>query len=255
VKIERLSAWVMAVRAGHTPARARVFCFPHAGGGASAYTRWGADAPEGIEFCAVQLPGREGQIGARPFSDLPALLPALRAELQPYFDRPFAFFGHSMGALIAFELASALQADAGRAPMHLFVSGRRAPHLPPARRPLHQLPPGEFEAALLELEGTPNDILADEELMALIGPTLRADLAVCETYQHHPRPALAMPLSAFGGADDPEATPGDLDAWRAHTSQFAGVRLFPGRHFYLRERTRDVVTAIAGAIAAGSETR
>ena len=196
----------------------------------------------------MQLPGREGQIGAPPFADLDALLPVLGRELEPFFDRPFAFFGHSMGALIAFELARALQAAGGAAPMHVFVSGRRAPHLPATRGPLHALPPGAFEAALRDLEGTPPEILADEELMALIGPLLRADLALCETYRHVPRDPLAMPLSVFGGADDPEATRGDLEAWGSHTRAFAGVRVFSGNHFYLREKTKDVVDEIARVV-------
>jgi medium-chain acyl-[acyl-carrier-protein] hydrolase len=250
VKLERLSPWLLSLRGPGRP-RVRVFCFPHAGGGASTYRRWAAELADGVEICAVQLPGREDRLNEPPFNNLTALVAAVHAEIVQYVDRPFAFFGHSMGALVGFELTRTLQANGDVMPLHVVVSGRRAPHLPPIRQPLHDLPPGQFEAALLALEGTPGDVFADKELMALLGPLLRADLAVCETYEYAPGDPLDVPLTVFGGSSDAEASAADLEAWRIHSRAFCGLQLFPGNHFYFRERPREIVAAIERVLELG----
>jgi medium-chain acyl-[acyl-carrier-protein] hydrolase len=239
-------------RRGNGARRVRVFCFPHAGAGASVYHHWTAAAPANVEFRAVQLPGREERLAEKPLTDLNALVSATAQEVERYGDRPFALFGHSMGALIAFELARWFQTAGGPLPIHLFVSGRRAPHLPPSRPPLHNLPPGAFETAVFDLAGTPRELLADDEFMALIGPVLRADLTLCETYQYRSAAPLEMPVTVFGGTHDREATPDELEAWRSHGLDVRGVQLFSGHHFYLRDHVADVVTAIAAAVAIDS---
>ena len=250
MRVERLSPWLLSLRGPGRP-RVRVFCFPHAGGGASTYRRWAGELVDGVEICAVQLPGREDRLNEQPFTSLSALVAAVHAEIVPYLERPFAFFGHSMGALLGFELARTLQASGDVLPIHVVVSGRRAPHLPPVRPPLHDLPPGQFEAALLALEGTPGEVFADEELMALFGPLLRADLAVCETYEYAPGVPLDVPLTVFGGSRDGEASAANLEAWRGHSRAFCGVHLFPGNHFYFRERPREIVAAIERVVELG----
>jgi surfactin synthase thioesterase subunit len=126
--VERVSRWALSIRR-NGPITARVFCFPHAGGGASLFCAWAPSVPDGMELCAIQLPGREDRLTETPFRDLAALVPELVTEIGAQLDRPFALFGHSVGALVAYEVARSLSAS-GRPPIHLFVSSQRAPHLP-----------------------------------------------------------------------------------------------------------------------------
>jgi medium-chain acyl-[acyl-carrier-protein] hydrolase len=223
--------------------RRRLFCFPYAGGGASVFRSWANDVPLDLELCAVQLPGREDRCGERPFTDLEALVPVLREQLRPSFDLPFAFFGHSMGALIAFELTRSLRGSDTR-PQHLVVSGRRAPHLPARKMPLHTLPDDRFQAELRSLQGTPDAVFADPELMEIATRVLRADFTLCETYSYAGGEPLDETLSVFGGMDDQETTREELEGWREHTRRFSRLRLFPGNHFFLRDDTVGVVRAI-----------
>lgn len=242
VKAVRLSPWLLAM--GGSSPDTRVFCFPHAGGGASTYRRWAAAAPEGFQICAVQLPGREDRLREAALTDLHTIVRLVLPEIGPCLDRPFALFGHSMGALIAFELARALRAAGAPLPGHLFISGRRAPQLPALRQPLHALPPGEFERALMAFDGTPREVAEDRELMALFEPVLRADFCVVETYRFEAAPPLPIPLTVFGGAEDREAPPADLEGWREHTTAFGGVHLLAGGHFFPRDCGAQLVAAM-----------
>jgi medium-chain acyl-[acyl-carrier-protein] hydrolase len=234
MKVERRSRWILSLRGGEAVDR-RIFCFPFAGGGTSSYRRWAASVRDGIELCAIQLPGHEDRLSEPSRSRLSDLIPELIEQLAPYLDRPFALFGHSMGALIAFELARTLGASGAPAPIHLFVSGRRAPHLAAKRRPLHTLAPMAFESELRRLQGTPTAVLDDRETMDLLTPVLRTDFAICETYVFDGG-AVDVPISVFGGADDPEATREELEAWRACTRAACEVHLFPGNHFFLHDQ-------------------
>jgi medium-chain acyl-[acyl-carrier-protein] hydrolase len=154
-----------------------------------------------------------------------------------------------MGALVAFETARTLRAAGGPQPVHIAVSGRRAPHLPDRRADMHDLPRDEFRRALASLAGTPPEVLADPELMDFFDDVLRADLRVCETYVHAPDAPLDVPLSVFGGDADPEATIEELDAWRVHTRAFAGVHVYPGSHFYIRDHAGSVAAALIHLVA------
>jgi surfactin synthase thioesterase subunit len=244
--IERPSRWIILHR-GPGPARVRLFCFPYAGGGAGIFRRW-TPLPPGLELCAVQLPGREDRYVEPACRTVTELLAPLTEAVRPHLDLPYAFFGHSMGALIAFELTRELRRQGAPLPGHLFVSARRAPHLPARKRALHALPDAEFDAELRALDGTPAAVLADRELMALMTPVLRADFAVCETYDPVDEPALDLPIHAYGGSEDSEATREELDGWRQHTSRFAGVRIFPGNHFYLQDQAPALVGAMLDAL-------
>ena len=133
----------------------RLFCFPYAGGGASLYQMWTHSMPAEIEICAVQLPGRENRLREKPCSQLERLVEMLGQELNPYFDLPFAFFGHSMGALISFELVRHLRRNENSIPVHLFVSGCRSPHLPAEQAPMHNLALPDLLTELRNLKGTP----------------------------------------------------------------------------------------------------
>jgi medium-chain acyl-[acyl-carrier-protein] hydrolase len=216
-------------------ARLRLFCFPYAGGGASIYGRWAEHLPPGVELVAVQLPGRESRLAEKPYSELGPLVEKLAEALAPYMDLPFALFGHSNGGLMAFELARLLRAQRRRLPVHLFVSGRPAPQVELTDPPIHALPRDEFMAELRRFGGTPEEVLKNEEIMALIEPLLRADFALGETYAYVPGPPLALPLSAYAGATDEEVPTWQVEAWKEQTEgEFRYVE-FPGGHFFLHE--------------------
>jgi surfactin synthase thioesterase subunit len=231
-------------------ARLRLFCLPYAGGAASLYRTWHQYLPADIEVCAVQLPGRENRIQERSYTNLVDLIEALIPHLQPILDKPFALFGHSMGALIAYELAQYLQQHR-QTPAHLFVSGRRAPLLPEPEMMLHTLP--SDEAFLRELQrryhNIPAVLFEDAELRTLFVPLLRSDLTLVETYQYPERPALPCPLVALGGADDPRASPAELRAWQELTQADFALHCFPGGHFYLNEQVQPLLAIIASYLA------
>ncbi len=231
-------------------ARLRLFCFPYAGGGASAYRGWGAALPADVEVCPVQLPGRESRLRDAPFTDLVPLVQAIADVLPPYFDLPFAFFGHSMGGLISFELTRELRRRGGAAqPFHLFVSGRRSPECPPREEPIHDLPEPEFIAKLRELNGTPEEVLQHAELMRLLIPILRADFAINERYVYEPEPPLAIGISAFGGLGDVEVTREDIALWEKQTRGRFRMRMLPGDHFFLHSGKDLVTEALARDLA------
>jgi medium-chain acyl-[acyl-carrier-protein] hydrolase len=226
-------------------AAVRLFCFPHAGGGASAFRRWPAGLPPEVELCAVQLPGHETRRDEPLMTTLAALMPALARDLFPFLDRPYAFFGHSMGALIAFELARHLRRHGARAPARLLLSAYRAPHLAAPHPPMHALPDAQFLRAISRLHGVPAEVQADAELMRQLLPVVRADVTVCETHAYGAEAPLACPISVFGGLDDPTATPGMLAAWRVHTRAGCAVRMLPGDHFFLQSGHQPLLRAIA----------
>jgi medium-chain acyl-[acyl-carrier-protein] hydrolase len=221
----------------------RLFCFPYAGAGASIFRTWHSFMTSEIEVCSLQLPGRESRIKEPLFTDLVPLLPALTSALIPHLDRPFIFFGHSVGALFSFEVARRLRHLQKPQPSHLFVSGRDAPQLP-VLTPIHQLPDSEFLAELHRYNGTSANVLQHAELMQLFLPILRADLAINENYVYADDTPLNCPISVFGGQDDAIAPPDSLAAWRDHTSSNFSLRIFPGDHFFLKTQTEAISKAI-----------
>jgi medium-chain acyl-[acyl-carrier-protein] hydrolase len=225
-------------------ARLRLFCFPYAGGSSLIFRLWSAELPLDIEMQAVQLPGRERRLGEPLFTRLASLVHTLGYVLLPYLDRPFAFFGHSMGALISFELAHEFHRRHGSGPVHLFASGRSAPQSADCVPPIHHLPESEFIAALRRFNGTPDEVLHNAELMQLLLPTLRADFAICETYSYVAREPLDCPISVFGGLQDDGVSRDDLDAWRAQTRSSFLLRMLPGDHFFLHGNRALLLQAI-----------
>jgi medium-chain acyl-[acyl-carrier-protein] hydrolase len=249
---------MMARRSSRTPATAdrwvtiprprpdahiRLLCFPHAGGGATAYRDWAEPLGSRIEVAAVQLPGRERRFHEPAYSSLAALLEPLTEALVSRLDLPFALFGHSMGARIAFELARALRRRPVPPPRRLFVSGATAPHLP-VRTAYHQFPDDRLVAKLHDLNGTPIDVLRSGELLQLMLPLLRADLTLAETHPHVPEAPLDCPIRAFAGASDPESPVEEVAAWRVHTRASFRLQVLPGDHFFLRSQRQAVLAAI-----------
>jgi medium-chain acyl-[acyl-carrier-protein] hydrolase len=229
-------------------ARIRLFCFPFAGGGMSAFNSWGAVLGVTTELWGVQMPGREDRLLDPPLTRVRDALDVLVPAMLPCLDRPFAFFGHSMGAILCVELARALQRMNAPRPRHVFVSACQPLHRREVSEPyLHELPDDALVDELRRMDGTPEQVLASPELMALLLPTFRADLALIETYHYLPGPALACPLSAFGGVEDPEVSPEDLAGWAELTTGAFDAQVFRGGHFY--------ITANRDALLEGIERR
>lgn len=227
----------------------RLFCFPYAGGGTVIFRTWPDSLPEDVEVCSVRLPRRESRLREPPFDRCAPLVQTLAEAMLPYLNKPFAFFGHSMGALIAFELARYLRGRRNLVPHHLFVSGGRAPQLGFSRARIHQLPEDEFIQALRRFNGTPDEVLQNEEILGLLLPTLRADFAICEEYIYTPDAPLECPISTYGGQSDPEVREKELRAWREQTCGEFTLQLFPGNHFFLHTAHRQLLRAIAGELS------
>lgn len=226
----------------------RLLCFPFAGAGTLAFRAWPYNLPDSIEVCAVQLPGREKRLDEKPYTDVATLVADLVAVLPPFLERPYALFGHSMGALIAFELARELARRSLPGPQHFFISGRRAPQFPDADL-LHALDDEAFRAGLKRFKGMSEKLFTNDKLMSFFLPTLRADFTLFETHRLEPAEPLSCPISIFGGRDDVEATPELLSGWREHTTGGSSMQLFPGDHFFLRGSQEEVLAAIAEKLA------
>ena len=222
-------------RATRKGAIVRVFCLPYAGAGASRYFHWAHYFPGQVEVCPILLPGREGRLLDEPFTDLQALVREVANALLPECDRPFSLFGHSMGALICFELSRHLRQSFDLVPLRLFVSGHRAPHLPDPEPHIHALSDRDLFKRARQMEGSSGEVFDHQEYMGLMLPTLRADLKLCETYRYLDEAPLRCPISVFGGLQDSTITEGDLVAWREHTSESCLVRFFAGGHLFLND--------------------
>ncbi len=251
MKTEKTAGWLFCPRP-NPQAALRLFCFPYAGGGASVYRRWPAGLPASVEVCGLRLPGHEGRFREPAFTRLTPLVDALAEALLPALDRPFAFFGHSMGALIAFELARRLHRDGRPTPRHLFLSARAAPQLH-RPDPCHNLPEPLFREHLRRLGGTPPEVLEHPELMKLLLPMLRADFAVCETYVHQPDEPLGCPITAFGGLDDPLPRREQLEGWRAHTRAGFRLHMLPGNHFFLHSAEPRLLQVLSEELTNGDD--
>ncbi len=243
------SGWIRF--SGSSPrARVRLFCFPYSGGNASIYHGWSASLAPEIETCPVELPGHGVRLAEKPFLRMEPLLEALAGALLPHLDRPFAFFGHSLGALIAFELARRLGRERRPAPVHLFASGHPAPRLAKRGRMIHALPEPDFVEELRALRGTPEAVLADAEMRQLILPALRADFELYETHVYQPGERVSCPITALGGLEDENVSRADLEAWGEETAAAFAVRMFPGDHFFLGPSRRLLLAEVARSLGA-----
>lgn len=225
-------------------ARLRLLCFAHAGAGATPFLRWAAALPDGVAVCPVHRPGREGAFAEPPLRDTRALVDATMRALQTLPPGPTALLGHSFGGLLAYEVARAMQA-AGAAPELLIVSATPAPHLRRALPRLADLPDHRFVREVdARYGGIPDDVKATPELLALLLPALRADMAAYEDHRHAPGPPLRCPILAARGRDDRTVDPTDLSRWRELTTGPFEAREFPGGHFFPYDRTSGFLAAV-----------
>jgi medium-chain acyl-[acyl-carrier-protein] hydrolase len=245
VTAARVSSW-FTVPSPNREARVRLFCIPYAGRGASCFHTWSralSGAP--IEMLAVQLPGRESRVGEASFCAIAPLVQALADQIEPFLDRAYCLFGHSMGALVAFELARELGRRRRPDPGWLFVSGANAPHMPREEEPLHHLPDDALIRAVTErYQGIPQQVLDDRELLELVLPALRADLTAIETYQFLEGARLQCGISAFAGRADRSVKPATLAPWRELTDGGFVSNLFAGDHFYLHDQRDELIDAL-----------
>lgn len=251
------SKWITC----HQPkkgARLRLFCLPFAGGGASIYRTWASGLPSWVEVCPVQFPGRENRYREAPFTNLVSLAEALTVELGPFLDTPYTVFGHSMGALVGFEVARSLRRVGAPMPRAMFLSAYPEPRKALARKMIHELPKGEFVEELRRLKGTPEAALANDELLEFMLPLLRADFQACDTYVYEPQAPLAIPFFIFGATEDREVPLLSLRGWCEQTSAPCSLKKFPGDHFFIQSQQDRLLaeisvhlTAVAGEASEG----
>jgi medium-chain acyl-[acyl-carrier-protein] hydrolase len=240
-----METWLLP-RRGRAPGEVCLVCLPYAGGGAAVFHGWQRELPERVEVRPAILPGRDRRMREPAAREIGAATRALADGLAPHLDGPFALFGHSMGAMLGYELAREQVRRGARAPEHLFVSGFRAPHLPDRNPPLHRLSDDEFVRAIDRLDGTPRDVLEHEGLMQLVLPTLRADMELVETYAWEAAAPLACPITVFGAPDDPIVSREELDGWCEHTTGGCRTAFFErGGHFYLHELRAELLAEVA----------
>ncbi|OLF14375.1 hypothetical protein BLA60_04410 [Actinophytocola xinjiangensis] len=232
------------VRAG-----TRLFCLPHGGSGASAYQPWQPLVPDGVGLVPVRLPGRENRFAEPPARTVEEVVDALTGPLLARAGDRFALFGHSLGGLLAYELARATT-RAGRPPVLLAVSGCPAPQLlPRAGAPLvHLMTDGDLLAHVRAIAGTAASALDVPELAGLIVPVLRADYEVYETYRHRRGERLPVPVIVLAGEDDPEVSTTELSAWRELCTRTPEFHTFPGGHFYLSDHPEVAVDAVLSGL-------
>ena len=232
IKSSNYNSWVYCAQA-NPHAQMRLFCFPYAGGRALNYRSWSDHLPMSVEVCAIELPGRGNRLREALFTRIKPLVEKIAENILPLLDKPFALFGHSMGALLCFELTRFLREQYNIKPVHLFVSARRAPQSNFLETPIHNLPEAEFLAELRRLNGTQTDILENAELMQLLLPILRSDFEIVETYIYQASTPLECPITAFGGLSDTEASIDELKAWAEQTNSTFSIQMFMGDHFFI----------------------
>ncbi|ABC33616.1 predicted thioesterase involved in non-ribosomal peptide biosynthesis [Hahella chejuensis KCTC 2396] len=223
----------------------RLFCFPYAGGSPNAFRSWVKRFPDDMDVVVVRLPGRENRISEAPFSEWPPLVESVLQAIVPYLNQPFAFFGHSFGGRVIFELTRRLQSYGGPLPEHVFISGCRCPHLSSHQPFIHQLPMEGLIERIRQMNGAPEAALQDQQLMALMEPMLRADFKLSECWSGDKSQTLRVPITALSGQDDPIDASARMQEWEDYTSGGFQLRTFPGDHFFIRSSEQEVTAFIS----------
>jgi medium-chain acyl-[acyl-carrier-protein] hydrolase len=227
------------------PHRIRLFCFSYAGGSAASYAPWQALFGPEVEVCGIQLPGRGARMVEAPYTDLSLMVKDLAALIVAQKSMPFAFFGHSLGGLVAFELARYCQLHHLPMPLQLFASGCSAPQFRNPSKNLHLLSDDDLIGTLKDYNGTPPEILAHRELMELVLPVIRADFGLAETYQYRPGALLNIPVTVLAGKRDERNAAEQVEGWAKETSAPCQVNWFEGDHFFINGERAEVVALVA----------
>jgi medium-chain acyl-[acyl-carrier-protein] hydrolase len=246
-----MSTWIVCPKV-RPAARQRLFCFPYAGGGIAVFRDWSEDLGPDVEVCCIQLPGRGQRLRERPFDSMREFIPLLVEALRPWLDRPYAFYGHSLGARIAFEVARALRRSGWSQPAHLFAAASPAPQAPWPHPPMHGMQEDQFlDEIQKRYGGVPKQVVEDPEMRALLIPMLRADVTIMETYTYQAEVPLGCAITAIGGAADHTVRPAVLDRWRDQTSGNYALHVLEGDHFFLhtkRQRLLALISAELGSL-------
>jgi medium-chain acyl-[acyl-carrier-protein] hydrolase len=226
----------------------QLICLPFPGAGASAYLPWAESLPSSVELCAVQLPGREDRFLEDPITSLPVLVEQISRELGGGRSMPYSLFGHSGGALLAYEVACALVEQGRPQPVRLFVSGENAPSARRAQIRSHRLPDAEFLEHVRARGGLDAEFLENEELVELVLPVLRADFTWYENYRPVDRSVLDCPITAFTSASDGLVDADGVERWRDHTSGSVDVHVVEGDHFFVWDAREEIITHLLEAV-------
>lgn len=222
----------------------KLFCFHYGGGSASAYREWAKDLIDNVDLIAIQLPGRESRFGEPLLNNVSLVVSELYKHFDSSIGKPFVFFGHSIGALIAFEFTRLLRKYGVPQPKHLIVSGTKAPQVPLKRPLIHNLPNQKLTEEIRKYNGIPNDILENQELMSIFLPIIRSDFSISETYQYTKEEPLKCPITAIGGLNDNSFNSEDLIEWKEQTNSSFEYHFLPGDHFFIRSSYQEVITII-----------
>lgn len=236
------------IRPPRSDAQWRLFCFSYAGGSAADFLSWQAKLAPRIDVCPLQLPGRGGRLRETPMLSPAEVVDAALDAVRPYCDMPFACFGHSLGALLAFEFTRRCRTLGLPMPVRLMVSGCGSPSSERDTEPLHLMDDDALVSALRRYNGTPVDVLNNRELMELVMPVIRADFELVSNYVYRPLPALDMPLTVLAGRGDTHVRPGQVEGWRAETTAACDVNWFDGDHFFIRQNADDVLRLVESAL-------
>ena len=238
-----LNLWLPCLKACANP-RLRLICFPYAGAGPSAFRTWSSALPEAVELRVLQLPGRSFRYKEPPLCQMQSLVDSVHSLVHGLEDRPLALFGHSFGAIVAFEVARRIhRLGPDTIPAHLFVSGHVAPQIPNPNTQLHHLPDAEFLSELRALNGIPSAMLESQELVQFVLPGLRGDFLLLESYQYRDDTPLSCPITSFQGSNDPRTSGPGISAWKAQTKGRFSCRTLPGDHFFI-DTARDQLLAV-----------
>ena len=227
----------------------RIFLFPYAGGGPAVFSKWSNELPDNLEAHTFHYPGRGSRYNEPAIKSLITLVEQLTEAIQPLLEKPFVFFGHSLGGTVAFELARSLRQNGLPQPSILFISACKAPQLLDLKSPLHTLSDNELITSLKKLNGLPQEILQNQEMLNLFLPTLRADFELIETYKYIHDEPLNCPIVVFGGNDDPRVSREQLEGWSTQTNARFESKYFEGDHFFINDQRENILEFILEGIA------
>lgn len=240
--------WFVCPRA-NPEAEIRLFLFPYAGGGPAVFNKWASEFPDKIEIWIAHYPGRGSRHQETPIKEIKILTERFFQAIGALLNKPFAFFGHSLGGLIAFELTRQLRQDNCPSPKMLFVSACGAPHLSDPNPPIQTQPDPEFIKALRELNDIPSELLDQPEIMEIFLPILRADFEAVENYHYDSTMSpLHMPVVALAGLYDPRVSRERVEAWALHTDAGFKPHYFSGDHFFINTCREAVIASITAEL-------